>query len=57
LHKTRLILSLAKIAYRLQERKTRKTTEKALALASAEKNEKLIPGITQQIEHYKHAGK
>jgi hypothetical protein len=55
LHRTRF--NLAKIAYRLQEEKNRKTAEKALALASAEKNEKLIPGITQQIEHYKHAGK
>jgi len=31
------------------------TAEKALALASAEKNEKLIPRITQQIERYKQA--
>jgi hypothetical protein len=41
-----LILSPAKIAYRLQEKKNQKT---------AEKNEKLTPKTTQQIEHYKQA--
>jgi len=46
LHKTRLIPSLAKTAYRFQEKKTRKT---------AEKNEKLIPKTKQQIEQYKQA--